>query len=433
MPAWQGNIADTIRFLLGEGAPQDEAIAAAYELAAQNGATSLADMVPLTALSRRAHVAQLSDPALAVACCRISEIRKSTGRAKLSKLELYMQAEAKRRWSQKWKGDHGGPNPGVMLAAMIPAELAKSIAIPDGETPDGLHCTIAYLGRMGEIGPDGLAKARAAIAKISASTPALRGRLGGLGRFAASESSDGLDVIYAAMDLPGLAEFRNACVSALEAAGVPVRKDHDFNPHVTLAYVGTSDPTPEMSDALRNAPLMVDGIALVAGDSVADSFPLAPPAADLKLKSRIFRSAPEQRYTLSVAYPVAEFDAHKNFANAEALERAAWDYMRSSRQVGLMHDRGTAKGATTGSGELVESYIYRGPDWKIADQVVTNGDWLAGIIWSPEAWEYVKMPGGMSGLSFQGMSAIDKQSLKPTPPAPAAPAQLALPATASRQ
>lgn len=50
MPAWQGNISDTIRFLMGEGKPQDEAIAAAYQLAGENGATKSEDTVPLTTL-----------------------------------------------------------------------------------------------------------------------------------------------------------------------------------------------------------------------------------------------------------------------------------------------------------------------------------------------------------------------------------------------
>lgn len=394
---WQGSLAETIRALVNAGVDQEQAIATAYSMAEERGAVKSSDVVPLTAITRRAHVAELTDSALAVACRRTAIIREASQRMRPTKIDVYLRAEASRRWSQRWQGDHGGPNPGVMLAAMLPAELAKAIAMDDGEPPERLHCTIGYLGRLNEIGgADRIAKARDTIAKVAAATPALRGRIGGMGRFAASKSSDGLDVIYAALDVPGLAEFRNACVSALAAAGVQVRRDHDFNPHVTLAYVGETDPTPEMAQAVRNAPVTIDRLALVMGDVIEAELPLAPAPSDLHLRAPIFRQEPEQRYTLSIAYPVAELDAHGAFANATALERACWQYTQQSRAVGLMHQDGT-----TGAGELVESYIYRGPDWQIGEQVVKSGDWLAGIVWSPAAWERVKS-GDYTGLSFQG-------------------------------
>jgi 2'-5' RNA ligase len=405
---WQGSLGETIRALVNAGADQEEAIALAYAMAEQHGATKPVDVVPLTSITRRAHVAGLSDTALAVACHRSAIIRSAYQRQRMTKVEIYLRAEASRRWTQRWANDHAGPNPGVMLAVRMPAELAKIISLADGELPEALHCTIGYLGRMSDVSADGLTKARDAIAKVAAATPALQGRIGGMGRFAASKSTDGLDVIFAALDVPGLSDLRHACAAALEAAGVPVRKDHDFNPHVTLAYVGESDPTPEMTGAVRDAPLTIDKLALVVGDKLETELPLAPAPSDLQLKSRIFRAAPEQRYTLSVAYPVAEADAHGNFANSEQLERACWEYLRRSRAVGLMHKNGTA-----GTGELVENYIYRGPDWTIEDQTVRAGDWIAGIIWSPEAWEFVKA-GDFQGLSFQGFAEVKSATPPPS-------------------
>ena len=125
------------------------------------------------------------------------------------------------------------------------------------------------------------------------------------------------------------------------------------------------------------------------------------------VESMVVKSVDEQRYTLTVAYPankpdvaVAQ-DGFRDFASATAVEKAAWSYLRKSPNVGLWHHDGT-----DGSGEVCESYIYRGPDWTIkatdgSEQVIKAGDWLMGIIWSEESWEDVKS-GRIGGVSPQG-------------------------------
>jgi hypothetical protein len=121
----------------------------------------------------------------------------------------------------------------------------------------------------------------------------------------------------------------------------------------------------------------------------------------------VVKSAEEQRYTLTVAYPankpdvaVAQ-DGYRDFASAAAVEKAAWSYLRKSPNVGLWHQEGTS-----GSGEVCESYIYRGPDWTVSasdgsQQVIKSGDWLMGIIWSEDSWPLVKQ-GVIGGVSPQG-------------------------------
>ena len=76
-------------------------------------------------------------------------------------------------------------------------------------------------------------------------------------------------------------------------------------------------------------------------------------------------------------------------------------YLRKSPNVGLWHQHGT-----DGSGEVCESYIYRGPDWTVqaadgSEQVIKSGDWLMGIIWSVDSWPLVKQ-GLIGGVSPQG-------------------------------
>ena len=125
------------------------------------------------------------------------------------------------------------------------------------------------------------------------------------------------------------------------------------------------------------------------------------------VEGMVIKSADEQRYTLTVAYPankpdiaVAQ-DGFRDFASAAAVEKAAWSYLRKSPNVGLWH-----KGGTDGSGEVCESYIYRGPDWTVSahdgtQQVIKSGDWLMGIIWSEDSWPLVKQ-GLIGGVSPQG-------------------------------
>lgn len=124
----------------------------------------------------------------------------------------------------------------------------------------------------------------------------------------------------------------------------------------------------------------------------------------------VVKSEDERRYTLVVAYPADKADAaiaadgYKDYAGKAAVEDAAWSYLTKSPNVGLWHADGT-----DGAGQVVESYIYRGPDWQVvaadgSTHLVKSGDWLMGIRWTPETWQDVKS-GRIGGVSMQG-SAI---------------------------
>jgi hypothetical protein len=125
------------------------------------------------------------------------------------------------------------------------------------------------------------------------------------------------------------------------------------------------------------------------------------------VKGVVVKSDDERQYTLQVAYPADSADVAKardgfqDFASAEAVEKAAWSYMENARNVGLMHAEGT-----DGAGTVVESYVYRGPDWAVkaadsSDQLIKSGDWLIGIRWGDDAWNMIKS-GEIGGVSMQG-------------------------------
>lgn len=146
------------------------------------------------------------------------------------------------------------------------------------------------------------------------------------------------------------------------------------------------------------------------------------------ITARVLKAEPERRYTLNVIYPADKadvavaLDGHRDFASKAVVESAAWNYMRNHRTVGAFHspEHAAASGQAyepSGSAEVVESYIYRGPDWAIkaadgSEVVIRAGDWLGGLIWTPAAWELIKA-GKIGGVSVDGAA----RRRKPTPEA----------------
>lgn len=135
---------------------------------------------------------------------------------------------------------------------------------------------------------------------------------------------------------------------------------------------------------------------------------MATPIARAEPGYRVLKAEGAQRYTLGVAYPARRIgkvddgaDTHGDYMSAEDLELAAWRFLERP-DVGVMHADGTG-----GAAKVVESYIYRGPTWKVDDQVVEPGDWLVGAVWSEEAWPSIAK-GQLTGWSMQGMATREE-------------------------
>ena len=137
----------------------------------------------------------------------------------------------------------GGEHSGTMVALHIPKAVAKRLALPGGEAADSLHITLVYLGK-------GLSeqqkKAAASVVRRFAGgiTDGIKATLGGVGRFSASESSEGRDVIYLSVDSPQLTKLRPRLIEMLNDAGVVFPENHGFSPHVTLTYIDKTSKTP---------------------------------------------------------------------------------------------------------------------------------------------------------------------------------------------
>ena len=135
------------------------------------------------------------------------------------------------------------------------------------------------------------------------------------------------------------------------------------------------------------------------------------------IATRVIKAEAERRYTLCVIYPADKadvavaLDGHRDFASKAVVEDAAWNYMRNYRQVGVAHspEHAASMGVAfkaSDAADVVESYIYRGPDWLIkasdgSEVMIKAGDWLGGFIWSPETWADIQA-GKVNGMSAEG-------------------------------
>ncbi len=118
---------------------------------------------------------------------------------------------------------------------------------------------------------------------------------------------------------------------------------------------------------------------------------------------QVLKSVPEKRYTLGLAYPANRADVGKaadgfqDFVGPEALEEAAWSFLRKGGRIGIQHQDGTE-----GHGQVVESYLWPAGPWPQPNgYTVQKGDWLLSTVWDEPTWARIKA-GELNGFSPQG-------------------------------
>lgn len=157
----------------------------------------------------------------------------------------------------------------AMVALFVPPEVTDRLYIPGGETPEGMHVTLAFLGEIEKI-KNVEEAVRRAVQDLARQYPPLRGVINGIGRFIQTHK-DGMHAVYASPDLPGLPELRQALVARLAEVGCPQQSEHGFVPHITLNYVDKDEPTP----AVLDEPVPVEFTALsIEWGNVRTDYPL---------------------------------------------------------------------------------------------------------------------------------------------------------------
>ena len=131
---------------------------------------------------------------------------------------------------------------GVMVALHLDPTFGERIALPGGEPVEELHITLAYLGKG--LADVALNRVMETVYDLAAQRGPVTADLSGVGRFNASSTSDGKDVIYAVVDSMDITDLRPRLVQELGWKNVPVSRAHGYTPHVTLAYIPSDSPTP---------------------------------------------------------------------------------------------------------------------------------------------------------------------------------------------
>jgi 2'-5' RNA ligase len=158
---------------------------------------------------------------------------------------------------------------GVMLAFELDQDSAIALANAtrqagiEAVSPEDMHLTLCFLGDAA-----GWNHKRSDIENtlmtFAFSHAPVEGRVGGTGRFVASATSDGMDVLYASFDAPELPEFRQDLVKVLSELDVEVSRAHGYTPHITLAYVEKGAELPHL--ALESMEFCFRKVTLYWGD-----------------------------------------------------------------------------------------------------------------------------------------------------------------------
>lgn len=158
-----------------------------------------------------------------------------------------------------------GEHTGLLVAAWLEPELASQIAIPGGEPSDQLHLTLCYCGDATQMSDVAIGRALDRVAwAAECFVGPLVGQIAGIGRFNASESSDGKDVVYANVDIPGLDRLRYLIADMLTDIGCAPLMNHGYTPHVTLAYI---DPAADMPlQRIETQPYAIRSLWVSVGD-----------------------------------------------------------------------------------------------------------------------------------------------------------------------
>lgn len=160
--------------------------------------------------------------------------------------------------------DPNGDHTGLLVAVWLDPALANALALPGGEPADQLHVTLCYCGDATEMSDVQIARAIGAVSEVAMMYGPLTGSINGLQRFNGSDSTDGLDVFAAQVDVPMLEAMRQYLAVYLDMADCRPSTDHGYTPHMTLAYI---DPGADLPmQRLPTYPFTISAISVGIGD-----------------------------------------------------------------------------------------------------------------------------------------------------------------------
>ena len=258
---------------------------------------------------------------------------------------------------------------------------AEALAIEGGEKLEDFHVTLAY-GHFDANGDedDTSVRVQHAIDDIRELIPDSI-HFDAQGRFEASESSDGKDVIYAQVAAGQLEEAHDALLDALKDHGIELENTFPtYKPHMTLAYI---EPGAEFElkklDAAGTPTKVMIGHGLES--TKENNYTITKMDDDKRL---VFGWA-------SISFTAdGEWleDLQHDLINPEDLEEAVYEYVLNFRDTGEEHRPHLRK-----KGKLVESCVFTAEKQKamgLPEGILPVGWWIGFKIEDDEAWEKVK-------------------------------------------
>lgn len=259
---------------------------------------------------------------------------------------------------------------------------AEPLAIEGGENHEDFHVTLAYgsFDTHGGDEDDIACRVQSSIKKIRDLIPD-KIHFDAIGRFPASKSSDGKDVIYAQVAAGQLEDVREALLKALKENRIKLEeKFPEYKPHMTLAYID-----PEEEYELHEIDASGNAISVMIGhgweSTKENNYTIIKTDDDKRL---VFGWA-----SVSVTVEGEQVEDHqKDLIDPEDLEAAAYEYVLHFRDTGEEHIPTLRK-----KGKLVESCVFTAEKQKamgIPEGIVPIGWWIGFKIEDDEAWEKVK-------------------------------------------
>ncbi len=339
----------------------------------------------------------------------------------------------------RFLGAKGSGHAGAMAALYLPAEVGEKLAVDGGEKPADMHVTLAYAK---EPNPEHIGAMRLACKSAAKAAGAPLGmRLGGVGRFSASETSDGKDVHHVTVDSHALGEFRGGLVKAMWESGVPLATDHGWTPHITVKYLDPDADPP--AGRFNPQDISIGALSLVHSGGTREDFPfardsqIAVAAKAVRAVLAAHRRATMAPITKAIAAKILNPQPPKDPAiltpglpfpdethphlliglamrpnivdgdgdtyDAETVQRAAHWYMVNGRLTGTNHSWIPDPELL-----LVESAILRWPLDPAAKIDLIPDDWFIGVAVTQRRFEEY-LAGLWHGFSFGG--AINREEL----------------------
>lgn len=269
----------------------------------------------------------------------------------------------------------------AVLFIGLKIEGADSLAIDGGEDPEDFHVTLAY-GHFDAKGDEDDTDVRVqhAIDDIRDLIPDDI-HFDATGRFSASKSSDGKDVIYAQVAAGQLEKAHDGLLKALKEHGIKLETTFpEYKPHMTLAYIEPGEEF-ELGEIEATGTAVKVMIGHGWESTHENDYTIMKTDDDKRL---VFGWA-----SIAVNADGEQLEDHQHdLIDPEDLEEAVYEYVLNFRDTGEEHISTLRK-----KGKLVESCVFTVEKQKamgIPEGILPVGWWIGFKIEDDDAWEKVK-------------------------------------------